>query len=350
MKAGDSRLATAAVFRYYYRAPIGELNNTEVLPMRRLVWLVPAILFGFLNADAKTIDRIVAQVNDDIITMSEMNRQMAPVRSSLEAKFSGQELERELEKAEKELLEGMIQEKLLYQKAVELGFDTDIEPKISSEVQSVMKERGIGSTEELETILEQQNMTMRELRDMYRRKILVEGIVYEFIGSRITVLTPEIERYYKEHLADFSTPEEVSLSELIVTGETDKEAQDRANDIHRRLVQGESFATLASQYSKGPTGNKGGAIGTYLISKLNPDTLNAIAGLNDGEVSTPRKAGEGYIIYRVDARKLITVKPLEEVRGEIAIRLRDRKYAPELARYVAQLKEDAYIQYFSETK
>lgn len=318
--------------------------------MRRLLLLVPAILFGFLNADAKTIDRIVAQVNDEIITMSEMGRQMAPVRSSLETKFSGEELEQELVKAEKELLENLIQEKLLYQKAVELGFDTDVEPKISSQIQAVMKEQNIGSTEELEAVLERQNMTMKELRDLYRRRILVDGLIYEFISSRVTVLTPEIEKYYKEHIAEFSTPEEVSLSELIVAGETAKEAEDKANALHKQLLQGESFAALASQYSKGPTANKGGSIGTYLISKLNPDTLNAIAGLKDGEISTPKKINEGYIIYRVDARKLTTVKPLEEVRGQIQRQVYDRKFTPELARYVAQLKEDAYIQYFSESK
>ena len=136
------------------------------------------------------------------------------------------------------------------------------------------------------------------------------GLIYAFVDSRITLLTTEIEKYYQEHQAEFSTPEEVTLSEILIADEGNgTEAEARANDIYSRLQKGESFADLATQYSKGSTANKGGSIGAYLLSKLNVDTVKAIAGLKEGEVSKPQKIKEGIIIYRVDTRKVAAISP-----------------------------------------
>jgi len=171
------------------------------------------------------------------------------------------------------------------------------------------------------------------------------------VGSRITLLTPEIEKFYKDHAAEYTVPEEVTLSEIVITGEADdKQAENRINEILRRLQQGEPFASLASQYSKGPTANKGGGIGTYILAKLHPDTVVTIANLKEGDISKPQKLKDGYAIYRIDSRKPATVRPLEEVRNEIRSRLWERKFNPELERYINQLREDAYVQYFSEIK
>jgi parvulin-like peptidyl-prolyl isomerase len=165
------------------------------------------------------------------------------------------------------------------------------------------------------------------------------------------VLTTEVEKYYKEHQAEFSTPEEVTLSEILITGDgSPAEAEARANEIYGRLQKGESFADLATQYSKGTTANKGGGIGTYILSKLNADTVKAIAGLKDGEVSKPQMIREGFIIYRVDIRKASASFPMEKVRSDIRNRIANKKRGPELERYINQLKEDAYINILSEMK
>ncbi len=319
--------------------------------MKNLLWVVPAILLSFCSTEAKTVDRILAQVNDDIITMSDLNKEMAGIRQELASKYSGAELEQATQKAEKQVLDNLIQEKLLYQKAMELGFNADIETQVSAAVQRIIKENKLDDTEALEKVLEQQGSTLKELRDFYRRKIIVDSLVDYFVSSRITLLTPEIEKYYKDHVAEFSSPEEVTLStiEIAIKGDS-KEAENRASDLFRRIQQGESFPTLASQYSDGVTASKGGSIGTYLLSKLNADTVNAIANLKEGEVSKPQREKDTYVIYHIDSRKPTVVRPLEEVKNYIKNKLYEQKFNPELERYVSQLKEEAYIQYFSEIK
>ncbi len=324
--------------------------------MKKLLWVIPAILFSFgvcrAQTQAKIVDRILAQVGDEIITLSELNREMAPYRQELEAKYSGEELEQALKKTEKQVLDGLVQEKLLYQKAMELGFSADIEKDVSAAIQRIIKENPqLKDTEGLEAELERQGQTLKDLREYYRRKIIVDGLIDYFVRSRITLLTPEIEKYYKDHIADFSSPEEVTLSEIQIDIKGDsKAAGDRANDLYTRLQQGESFPTLASQYSNGVTASKGGSTGTYLISSLNADAVKAIANLKDGEVSKPLREKDSYMIYHIDSRKLPVVRPLEEVKNYIKDQLFNQKYYPELERYVSQIKEDAYIQYFDPIK
>jgi len=319
--------------------------------MKKLLWIIAALLSGFCISEARTVDRILAQVNDDIITLSELNRKMVEVRRQLEAKYSGDQLQQLIQKAEKQALDSLIQEKLLYQKAMELGYNANVETRVSSYIQQIMKENNLKETEELEQALAQNGISMRDYRDDIRKQMIAQDLVNDFVGSRITLLTPEIEKYYRDHIADYSTPEEVTLSEIIIMSEaSDKESETRANELYQRMQKGESFSALASQYSKGPTANKGGNIGTYLISKLNPEIVKAIAGLKEGDTSKPQKIKDGYIVYHIDLRKLTTVRPLEEVKNDIRNQLYERKFAPEYERFITQLKEDAYINYPPEIK
>jgi peptidyl-prolyl cis-trans isomerase SurA len=318
--------------------------------MKSLLWAIPAVLFAFSSASSKTVDRIVAQVNEEIVTLSELNHETAQIRQELSTKYSGEQLEQMLQKAQQDALEGLIQEKLLYQKAMELGFNADVDKKVAAAVQQVVKENNFEDTDELEKALEQSGQSLREFRDRFKRQILVNDLIYEFVDSRIALLTPEIDKYYKDHEAEFTTPEEVTLSTIVINEATDKESEERANDLYGRLQKGEAFAALASQYSKGATANTGGNIGTYLLSKLNSATVKAIANLKEGEVSKPQKEPEGFVLYRVDSRKITAVRPLDQVRTEIKNRIYARKRGPELERYINQLREDAYIQIFSEAK
>ena len=318
--------------------------------MKNLLWAVAAVLFAFSIASSKTVDRIVAQVNDEIVTLSELNRATNQARQELATKYTGEQLQQMVQKVEQDALENLINEKLFYQKAMEMGFNADIDKKVAAAIQQIVKENNFEDTEELEKALEQSGRNLREFRDQFKRSILINDLIYEFVDSRITLLTPEIDKYYKDHEADFTTPEEVTLSTIIINEASDKESEDRANDLYRRLQQGESFAALASQYSKGATANTGGNIGTYLLSKLNSVTVNAIANLKEGEVSKPQKEKEGFVLYRVDSRKVAAVRPLDQVRNEIKSQLYNRRRGPEMERYINQLRDDAYIQIFSEAK
>jgi len=169
--------------------------------MRKLFWAVPAILLGLCAAEAKTVDRILAQVNDDIITLSDLRRNMAEVRKELESKYSGEQLDQMIQKAEKEVLDNLIQEKLLYQKAMELGYNSNVDARVSAYIQNLMKQNNIKDSDELENALSQQGQTLNDFRDDIRKSMIGRDLVQDFVGSRITLLAAEIENRQAWHLA-----------------------------------------------------------------------------------------------------------------------------------------------------
>ncbi len=301
------------------------------------------------TTQAKVVDRIVAQVNDDVITLSDVKQRMVGVREQLAAKYSGDQLDQQVKKAEDMVLEDLIREKLFLQKANELGMGSGVDVRVSNFIEQKRKELGIKDMDEFEKALEQQGTTMAAYREDIRKAIIQQDLLGYFVDSRITLLTEEVERYYKDHLKDFSTPEEVTLSEIVIpSGASDNQAEALANEYRNRLLKGESFPTLASQVSRGPTASKGGSIGTYQVGQLAPQIAAAVANVKEGDVSAVTKIAEGYVIFRVDARKLPVVRPFEEVRNDIKQFLWEQKRQPELDRFVTQLKEDAYIQKFQE--
>jgi peptidyl-prolyl cis-trans isomerase SurA len=317
--------------------------------MKKLFRIALFVLILPCCASAKVVDRVVAQVNNEIITLSELNRGVAMLREELSAKYSGEELQQALAKAEKDVLEELIRQKLLLQKAQELGFGANIDAQVSAAVEKIRVDNKFSNTQEFEKALAQQGMDMAGFRDQLKKSMITRSLVDEFVGSRITVLSQEIEKYYTDHSPEFTTPEEVSLSEIILPV-SDNDADARIQEVYKRIKEGESFAALATQYSKGATASKGGNIGSYLTAKLNQDIANAIANVKDGEVAAIQKTKDSYVIYRVDSRKPATKRPIAEVRDDIRNRLFQQKFEPEYDRFIQQLREDAYIQIFPEIK
>ena len=322
--------------------------------MKRFIWLVGPLLVLVPGLRSQTkpvriVDRIVAQVNDDIITQSEINREMAQARQELATKFTGEQLEEELKKEEKTVLEDLIRQRLFLQKANELGMGSGMDVQVSAQIEAMRKQYNIKDIEEFEKALESQGMTLAAYREYIKKQLIIGDLINSFVNSRITLLTEELERYYKDHLKDYSSPEEVTLSEILIPiSGNDGQAESLANEYRRRLLKGESFAAMASQYSKGPTAGKGGGIGTFQTARLSPDITDAIASLKEGEISQVVKIGDHYAIFRVDSRKAPQIRPFEEVRNEIKNILFTQRQRPELERFVALLKEDAYIQVFAE--
>ena len=245
----------------------------------------------------------------------------------------------------------MIESILIYQRAVELEYDAHMEDEVTSYIQQIMKENNIRDTDELEDVLAMQGESMRAFRENISRSVVSQALVNDFIHARISLLTPEIERYYQNNQADFTVQGEVTLSEIILdTANSVSEAKSRAADIADRVRRGESFAALAGQYSKGATAGKGGEIGTYALDKLNAETRKALAGVREGGISEPQESAAGLIIYRVDVLKEETVLPLEEVTDQIKNILYQQKRNPEYERFITQLREEAYIEIFPEVQ
>jgi len=317
--------------------------------MKKLTGIVLMVIFTAGVAGAETVDRIVAKVNDEIITLSELRREMEPARKEIMSKVPAAQQEQYLKEAEEQILNSLIEAAIIYQKAVEMEYNAYVKDEVDTYIQDLMKDNNIRDTDEFENALAQEGHSLKTFRESIERQMISQALVNDFINSRINLMTPEIERYYQNNQAAFTTLEEVTLSEIILdTTKGVSEAENLAALIAERMKQGESFAALAGKYSRGTTASKGGGIGTYVVDKLNADIRKALVGVKEGEISAPQKSTEGLVIYHVDVRKPAVVQPLDEVRDQIKMILYQQKRNPEYERFITQIKEDAYIQIFSE--
>ena len=317
--------------------------------MKKMTGIILTIILTAGMAASGTVDRIVAKINDEIITLSELKRETELMRKEIISKVPAAQQEQALKEMEEQILNSMIESALIYQRAVEMEYNAYVEEDVDSYIQQIMKDNNINDTDEFENALAHEGQSLKTFREAIEKNMISQALVNDFINTRINLLTPEIERYYQNNQADFSTPEEVSLSEIILdTAKGVSEAENLVAEIADRVRQGESFAALAGQYSKGTTAVKGGEIGTYVVDKLNVETRKALVNVEEGEISAPQKSAEGLVIYRVDVRKRAMIQPLDEVRDQIRNILYQQKRIPEYERFITQLKEDAYIQIFTE--
>jgi peptidyl-prolyl cis-trans isomerase D len=144
----------------------------------------------------------------------------------------------------------------------------------------------------------------------------------------------EIEEYYKNHIKDFSTGEEVHARHILIrpkVGEKGAEpseaawkaALEKAREIDAKAkAPNADFAALAREYSEDPGSKEtGGDLGWFERGRMVKEFEDAVFALKPGEVSAPVKSTYGYHIIKLEARKAAGVKPLSEVRDEIRAKL-----------------------------
>lgn len=322
--------------------------------MSRTLTIISAVFFTVSSLEAKIVERVVAKVNDEVITLTELEAEKINFCEELRrAGLEGKELEEECAKREKDALENLIQTKILLQRAREMGFAANVDIEVSARIQRIMQEYNMKSTDELARALEGQGMTLEGFREQLARKIIIDRFIGQFVGSKITITGEEIEKYYREHVAQFTKPEEVELAEIFFStdGKPEAEVEQQALRVLELARNGADFAELAKQYSQGPTASDGGSIGTFTRNSMAPAIEKIAFSLKPGEVhGSLIKTKGGFQILKLLKRTEAEVAPLEKVRDTIREAIYRQKFQVELNKFIEQLKKESYIHIYPETE
>jgi hypothetical protein len=138
----------------------------------------------------------------------------------------------------------------------------------------------------------------------------------------------EIDRYYREHAGDFTLPERVRLRQILTD---DRKA---AESALREIAAGADFGEVARRVSRDPSAASGGYQGVLAREDLPPAFADVIFALKPGEVSRIVPAEYGFHLFQVTAREPAGVVPLDQARGEILERLREKRGDDRLAALV----------------
>lgn len=307
---------------------------------RRLLLIAPSLLALAAGVSPEIVERVVAKVNGDIVTLSEfVARQAAAVQA---ARVSPEGIERFLRENNARILQEAVDDLLLVQRAEELGLR--LRPEYIREViESIKKENAIESDEALLSQLRREGMSLDDLKRNIERSILRRQVLGRELEAKSSPSEAEARAAYEAGLASYTQPARVRLQEILVASSEGGDALSEARRIVARARAGEDFTALAREHSDAPTRDAGGELGTLNVGELNPVIETELAALNPGDVSEPLASSEGYRIFRVVERSERSVTSFEEVREEILRGLAQERYAKEYETYIARLRQQAIV-------
>ena len=296
---------------------------------------------------AEVVDRIVAQVNGDIITLQDLENAVKPYEEKIKA--AGYLPEKEqlmLYKASQDILNELINDKLTDQEVREEGISIK-DSEIDEAVERV-KEMNFFAQEQLVEALANDGMTLKDFRQNIREQLLRTRLVNLKVKSKIVITKEDIKKYYDEHPGKYAGKKQYHLRSLVKrVPEFSDEAQiqeilDEMESINTKLDQGESFETLARQHSD-YLAEDAGDLGLFTLDELSPKIRWAIADLKTGEHSSVINTEQGFQIFYIEEIVEKPGKPIEEVSGEIEEILYKEVVDEKFKIWVEGLREKSHI-------
>lgn len=307
----------------------------------KLLSRIPALLASALlaiPAAADVLERVVAKVNGDIVTLTEFQaRQVAAAQA---ARIPPERLEEFLRENNARILQEAVDELLIVQRGAELGFQ--LRPEyIEQVIEDIKKENGIESDEQMAAQLRREGLSLSDLKRNIERSILRNQVLGREVQQKVLPSDEELRLIYEERkAAEFSQAARVHLHEILVSGDG---AAARAVELVGRARAGEDFAVLAREYSASPSRSAGGDLGTLERGDLNPDLERIAFALASGEVSEPFASGDGFRILRVSEATAATVAPFDEVKPKLQQELQQKRFAAAYDTFIQKLRDKALL-------
>ncbi len=309
--------------------------------------MVSAIVLLFAAfAAAEVIDKIAVVVNDEVITLSEIDETLRPVYDRYRLIYQEEDLAKKLEEARQKIIEQLVDQKLLVSAAKK--DKTEVLPEEVEERIEELKKR-LGTKENFDSALKNDNITLKELKIRYKEQVMVKKFIDKNVISKITLSPVEVKNYYDMHTDEFSEPETVRLSNILIKLKDDPAAikmdAETAKAILNKIKEGEDFAALAKQYSEGPGAEAGGDMGYVRKGDLMGEIDSVVFSMKPGEVSGIVQTSLGYHIFKVEEKTPARMKTFDEVRSDIEDHMFRYKIDEGVKDTVRKLRKNAYISF-----
>ena len=299
--------------------------------------LVITSLFSFPGRSiAETSNRVVAQVNNEVITLYELNNKIEEMTGQKSEDIKAQDEDMYL-KTRRDILELMINEKIAQEKVEELGIQVT-QSQVDTAIENI-KKTNLWTQEDLLEQLKAQGISYEKYRETIKYQLeRVQLINYE-VKSKILIREEQLIQYYQDHLASYKIEPEVRIAGIFLGGESAKE---RGKDLLKRIMNGEDFGKLAKEFSQGPGAEEGGDLGRFKMRQIDPDMRKVLEGLGEGEVSGLIKRDNGICIIKLIEKKEGRVRPFEEVRDGIYENLYNEEVNKRYASWIKDLREKTF--------
>jgi len=292
----------------------------------------------------EVVEEIVALVNDDIITLTEFREMFALRVNDLRAQqLSAEDYEKAYAEVKKGLLDFMITDLLLLQKAKELGLN--VQEQIKGMTQKIMQDNNMASEADLRRAVEQQGLPYEVWLKQYEEGMMRSGVIYTEVERSIVLDDAEIVQYYKKNPAEFTSPTEYKLNAIYLAADAHPgaEADPLKAAIDAKLKGGAAFADTAAELSDPPMKEAKGELGTFKAGELDRALESAVEKLKSGETSAWVNTKNGWYLLQLAELKPSALRPFEEARSQVEDKLYNQKRMVKSQEYVKTLRERSYV-------
>jgi len=293
--------------------------------------------------DDRVTDRVLAIVNNDAITLSELQEAIAVYR--YENRDRANENSDQLIQ---QFLTRMIDSRLQVQEAEREKIVIE-EAEIDEELADRIKKMNLKGREEFEAALKAQGIPMAAVRKRIADELRRGRIVSRKVRLRISVTEEEVTQYLEANRPKLETGLSYHAAHILIVPETGPEdaawenARIRADLLRTDLLQGGNFAELAKQYSRDASARDGGDLGTLKRGELAQDIETQILSLSPGQISSPYRSALGYHIFRLESKETLEGDGLGRVKAQIREILFREKFDTRLDAWLKEIKQRAVI-------
>ncbi|MGO9588656.1 MAG: peptidylprolyl isomerase [Candidatus Acidiferrales bacterium] len=295
------------------------------------------------------VEEIVARVNNQIITLSDYEKAAQGLAEEVRQDCQNcapDQLAAEIKDRQKNLLRDMIDQQLLIERAKDMGID--VETELVKRLDEVRKENNLATMDDLEKAVEKQGIVWEDYKQQMKNGLLTQKVIQQEVGGRMDIGPEEIKKYYDAHKQDFVRAEQVDLSEILLSteGKTPEEIaaiKTKADDLHKRVLNGDDFAELAKRHSEGSTAQDGGELGLYERDQLAPQLADAVFKLDKNGITDVIQTRTGFEILKVNEHYQAGLQPLDKVSEQITNIIYKQKMDPAMRSYLAELREESYV-------
>lgn len=298
-------------------------------------------------AAAEVCNRVVAVVNNDVITLYELNNRIKEMTGEAPEELM-QKNQAMFRDAQQKVLGLLIDEKIAKAKIKELKIK--VSDKQVDNYLEKLKRDNQWTQEDLVAGLQKEGLSYEKYRERVRSDIERAQLIEYEVRSKIIIRDEAILKYYEEHKGTFGAAEKVQLAGIFLmrknlkSEEEMRELYRKAQDISAKLKAGADFSQMAATYSEGPGAKQGGDLGQFTVDHLEAGLKSVVEALPEGGTSDPIVRPNGIQILKVVKKQTGRIRSLEEMREAIYGILYQEEVNRRYQNWIKELRDSAYTQ------
>jgi len=312
--------------------------------MRNFLFTIIITFFLLVpELSAENNNRVVAFVNDDLITLYELNNKIEETTGKTCEELQSAN-EQEFFNIRKAILEQMINEKLANEKIKELEL-TPTPGQVDNYIENI-KEYNKWTQEDLVAQLQKEGLSFEKFREKLKADLANRNLIDVEVREKTVITEEQIEEYYNSHKKEYERPGRVHIASIYLVPDPSNnldELKKKGEDLLKRLQKGEDFADLAREFSNGPGANEGGDLGNIPLTDVDPKIMEVINSLKEGETSSLIDMGNRFQIIKLIKKTETEWVPLEDVKTDISELLYNEKTKARFDNYMQELRKNNYI-------